>query len=353
VRWLVVHPGPSFSVADVHNGICEALRALGEEVVEYALDWRLQFFDSALFEVDRNDIGQIKVKRACTREQALAMAAESLCAVAYTWWPHVVLGISAFFTPPPLLDCIRGRGQKVMLWHTESPYQDEEQLERAAHADVNLVNDPVTLGRYQALGPAEYMPHSYRPSVHYPGPGRAELRSDLAFVGTGFPSRRAFFEAMNLDGVDVLLAGPWPGLPETSPLYGWLADPQMADGQDAAEMVCLDNDRTAEVYRSARTGINLYRREGETGMAAGVAMGPREVEMAATGLFFLRDRRPEGDDLLPMLPVFHDPEDASEQLRWFLRHDSVREKAAAAARDAVAGRTFEAAARRLIRLARH
>ena len=29
--------------------------------------------------------------------------------------------------------------------HTECPYQDDEQLERAAHADLNLLNDPVSL----------------------------------------------------------------------------------------------------------------------------------------------------------------------------------------------------------------
>ena len=42
---------------------------------------------------------------------------------------------------------------KVVLLHTESPYQDDEQLERAAHADVNLLNDPVNIDAYRELGP--------------------------------------------------------------------------------------------------------------------------------------------------------------------------------------------------------
>lgn len=352
MRWLVIHPGPSFSVADVHAGITEALRAAGEQVLVYNLDDRLMFFQQAFFDAGTdNEQGLPQFRRACTREQALSMAVEPIGDLAYKWWPDVVLGISAFFTPPPLLDMFRARGHQVVLWHTECPYQDDEQLERAAHADLNIVNDPATLSRYQALGSAAYIPHSYRPAIHHPGPARAELECDLAFVGTGFPSRREFFEAMDLRGLDVLLAGGWPGLPHTSPLFPYLADPAMAIGEDVSEMVCLDNTETAEIYRSARAGINFYRREGETGMAAGVAMGPREVEQAACGLFFLRDPRPEGDELLPMLPAFAGPEDASEQLRWWIGHDSAREKAAAAAREAVAGRTFESAARQLIRLA--
>jgi len=351
MRWLVIHPGMSWSVADVHNGITEALRAAGEDVLEYNLDDRFRFFGHVLLEEgEKNPDGYPVVRRALTQEQALGMATENIWAQAYQWWPHVVLGISAFFLRPALLDLLRDRGHKVILWHTECPYQDAEQLERAAHADLNLLNDPATLDAYRKLGPAEYMPHSYRPGVHYPGPGQPGWKSDLAFVGTGFPSRRDFFEAMNLDGLDVLLAGNWPGLAEDSPLRPLLADPDMAASR-ASAVKCLDNDQAAEVYRSARAGINLYRQEGEDGHAPGVAMGPREVEMAACGLWFLRDPRPEGDEVLSMLPVFSSPAEASEKLRWHLARDDVRERHAAAAREAVAGRTFDAAARRLIRLA--
>ena len=77
-------------------------------------------------------------------------------------------------------------------------------------------------------------------------------------------------------------------------------------------------------------------------------MGPREVEMAACGLWFARDPRPESDDLFPMLPAFTSPAEAGELIHWGLRHPAAREKAAAAAREAVAGRTFEANARKLL-----
>ena len=108
---------------------------------------------------------------------------------------------------------------------------------------------------------------------------------------------------MGLDGLDVLLAGNWRLIKDTdSPLLKHVAH----DVDD-----CLDNEKTVRVYNSAKAGLNFYRREAlETDNADGVAMGPREVEMAASGLFFLRDSRPEGDALLPSLPVFASPEDA-------------------------------------------
>lgn len=340
MRWLVGHPGPQFSVADVHNGWVEALRGLGEEVYTYNLDRRLQFFDSALMAEDiSTEDGRQAVHKAVTREEAIEMAAEGILSAAYRTWPHVILLVSAFFTPPYLLDMMRGRGHKVVLLHTESPYQDEEQLARAKHADLNLLNDPVNIAAYQALGvPAAYMPHAYRPKVHYPGNGKKPW--DLAFVGTGFPSRVEFFSRMGLAGLNVRLAGPWLDLPEDSPLRDWTdTDPEG----------CVDNEETAAIYRAAKAGINFYRRESEDEHAGqGWAMGPREVEMAAAGLFFLRDPRPEGDEVLPMLPTFASPEDASEQLRWWLAHDGFRGEAARRAREAVADRTFDNHARKLL-----
>jgi spore maturation protein CgeB len=238
---------------------------------------------------------------------------------------------------------MRDRGHKVVLLFSESPYQDDMQLSLAEHADLSLVNDPVNIAAYRQFGPAEYMPHAYRPHVHRPGPAEPELKSDFAFVGTGFKSRVEFFERMDFSGLDVLLAGTWPDLADDSPLRRYLA------GGETVQ--CTDNEETAAIYRSSRAGINFYRREAEDAhRGEGWAMGPREVEMAASGLFFLRDPRPEGDEVFPMLPTFAGPEDASEQLRWWLAHDREREKAAAAARAAVADRTFEANAKRLLQL---
>ena len=82
----------------------------------------------------------------------------------------------------------------------------------------------------------------------------------------------------------------------------------------------------------------------------GTPMGPREVELAACGSFFLREPRPEGDDLFPMLPTFTEPGDFGDQLRWWLSNEGPRLNAALAAQAAIADRTFTNTAARLLRL---
>jgi spore maturation protein CgeB len=344
MRWLIGHPGPHFSVHDLYEGWTEALRGLGEDVWTFNLGDRITFYDAAHIQAGVTDEqGRPAMRKALDRAVALETAAHEILRGAFLAWPDVVLLISAFWYPPYLLDAMRGRGMKVVLLHTESPYQDGEQLERAAHADINLLNDPVSIAAYEALGvPAAYMPHAFRPSVHYPAPPGAAQKHDLAFVGTGFPSRIRFFEQMDLTGLDVHLAGMWMGLPPGSPLRDWTA---------TTAPDCVDNDDTAGIYRQARTGINLYRREGEdTWTGDAWAMGPREVELAACGLWFARDSRPESDKTFPMLPSFSSAEEAGEQIRWALAHPDERTEAAAKAQAAIAGRTFENNARALMRM---
>ena len=342
MRWMLVQPGPEFSVHDVYNGWREALIGLGEHVMTFDLATHLTFYDSVAIETGRtDDDGNKEMRKALTHEQAIDLASDRLFAPVYKGWPDVILIVSGFFTPPLMLDILRSRRHKVVMLHTESPYQEQEQLERAAHVDINLLNDPVNIDAYKALGiPVAYSPHAYRPPVHYP---RRSLtpQFDLAFSGTGYQSRIDFFEAMNLDGLRVALAGNWIQLTEDSPLREYMI-------HDPAD--CLDNETTAELYQLSETGINMYRREAEDGSVQGWAMGPREVEMAASGLWFMRDPRPEGDEILPMLPTFSSPEDASEQLRWWLAHPDERAQAARTARDAVISRTFTSNARMLLRL---
>lgn len=338
MKWLVVEPGPNFSVFDVYAGWVEALRELGQHVLEYNTSARLTFYDLALTDQgpDRPPV------KALTADQVTELALNGLYAALYKTRPDVLLVISGFFTPVEMLDLARRSGTLVILVHTESPYEDGRQLQLAPYADVNLLNDPVHIEAYRAVCPNTwYVPHSYRPSIHHPGQPVPHLVSDFAFVGTGYGSRMDFLSRMGLEDLDVILAGNWQALPDDSPLRKFL-------GHDLEE--CVDNATAASLYRSSRSSINLYRREAQApGLTHGWAMGPREVEMAACGLFFLRDPRGEGDEVLHMLPTFASPEDAGDQLRWWLDHENLRAQAAAAAREAVTDRTFRTVAESLLR----
>lgn len=334
MRWLACAPGPNFSVHDVHVGWVEALRAAGETVVDFPLGAAMTFYDSVLIQT-----GPTEVRKALDGQRATELAADRLAGALWKVRPDVLLITSGFFVDPLFLDLARRDGTKVVLIATEQPYELTRELDLATHCDIVLLTDPTTIAHFEQVCTAVHQPHCYRPALHKPGPALPELAADLAFVGTAYASRIRFFEQLDLDGLDVLLAGNWQQLAPDSPLRTFV----VGNPDD-----CLDNDRTADIYRSAKVGINLYRREGES--AQGWAMGPREVEMAACGAFFLRDPRPEGDALLPSLPTFTTPDEASDLIRWWLANPSARTTAATKAREAVADRTFDNAVAALLRL---
>lgn len=330
MRALVVRPGPNFSVADVCTGWVNGLRELGVEVRDFNFDDRLAFYSNA------HERGADEPM--LTPQDAARAAAKGIETACYEWWPDLVLVVSGFFIPPETFSIMRSRGHKVVLLHTESPYEDDRQIPRAAYADLNLVNDPTNLERFSAVAPTVYMPHAYDPKIHRPRSTDPDVASDFCFVGTGFPSRVEFLRKVDWAGIDVALAGNWPGID------GTVLEPFL--GHPVGE--CCPNTEAVRLYTSAKASANLYRKEA-TETADGWAMGPREVELAACGTFFLREPRPEGDELFPMLPTFTEPGEFRELLDWWLPREMHRFNAGFMARKAIADRTFKNHASQLLR----
>jgi spore maturation protein CgeB len=332
MRVLVVRPGPNFSVSDVSRGWVKGLKQVGCTVVDMNYDERLDFYCAAALEKDGEFV------KAFNQEQAAVLASKGILAVCYEYDPDVVIIVSGFFVPPMIYDVMRARGVKVVLLHTESPYEDDKQSVRAERADLNIINDPTNLSMFP--DGSLYLPHCYDPDIHHPRPSQADAVSDFCFVGTGYESRIDFLEKVDWSGIDVAIGGNWTQLADDSPLLPFLAHKRNE---------CCPNENAAILYASTKASANLYRGSAEaTHNADGWAMGPREVELAAIGTFFLRDSRGESDEVLPMLPTFESPDDFGEQLRWWLAHDDARIEAARLARMAIADRTFDKNAARLL-----
>jgi spore maturation protein CgeB len=320
----MVEPGPNFSVADVHRGWSKALTAAGCEVVNANFAARLEWYE-----------------RACkgmggSTEEGVHLTNESLRATVYDLWPELIVITSSFYVSNYTLDVLRSRGHKVVLLHTESPYEDDRQIERAERADFNVVNDPTNI---DAFPPGTvYLPHAYDSEIHYPADG---YDNDFVMVGTGYPSRVEFLESVDWPCKPVL-CGNWQGIDDDSPLIPFL-------GHDRDE--CFPNEEAANLYRGAKSSLNLYRKEAtHVDLVEGWAMGPREVELAACGTFYLTEARGENRDVLPMVPTVEGPDDFSEKLAWWLDHDTERDQVASQAQAAVADRTFHQNARRLLEL---
>lgn len=333
----MVEPGPAFSVADVHRGWCKAFAQLGCQVVNFNFGERIDFYSQAHVEK-----GGTYVK-AFNDEGALRLAAKGIEAAVLEVWPDLIMVTSGFFVPPAIYELVRERGFRVVLNQLESPYEDTRQMTRAALVDACIINDPTHLESFRAVNPKTwYLPAAHDPDVHRPGPGHPDLACDFGFVGTGFDSRVTFFEAVDWEGIDVALAGNWGETDPDSPLRKFVV-------HDLAD--CFPNERAVALYQSARMSANLYRKEAQgPGLERGWAIGPREVELAATGCFFLREARPEGDDLFSMLPTFETPEEFQSTMRHYLvRPDECRDLADRA-RSAVQSRTFTENAKALLRL---
>lgn len=334
----MVQPGVAFSVADVHRGWAKAFRQLGHTVVDFNFNDRLAFYQAVCLK----DQSTGEYGKALDPVGAALIAAKGIEIAAFEVWPDLVMVTSGFYVPPDLYQILRARGMKVVLHYLEAPYEDNKAFEQVPLVDAVIINDPTNLDQFRALNPNTwYIPHAYDPDLHRPGPARPEATSDFCFVGTGFPSRIDFFEQVDWDGIDVALAGNWRGLTVDSPLRKHVAHD--------IEAGC-DNIDAVDLYRSTKISANLYRKEAYPDSAAGWAMGPREVELAATGTFFLREPRGEGDELLPMLPIFDGPEQFESLLRYYLARPDRCADLAAQARQAVAGRIFIANASEFLRL---
>lgn len=314
------------------------MRANGHDVGVLNFNDRLSFYCGAALESEETNGEWVK---AFDRDSAIRLAAKGILSELYTWWPDVVIVVSGFFIPPEIWGTLARRPHHVVYWCTESPYEDKHQLTPAGYADTVILNDPTNLDMFRQVNPRTwYMPHSYDPDRHHPGPADPDQVCDFAFVGTGFPSRIEFFEKVDWTGIHAVFAGNWAQVDDGSPLVPLLA---------TSKHYCLDNADAATLYRSAKVTANLYRKEiNEGGSADGWAIGPREVELAACGSFFMREPRLEGDGLFPMLPTFTTPTEFEDALRWWLAHPAERESAAAQARAAIADRTFEATTARLL-----
>jgi spore maturation protein CgeB len=335
MRVLTVSPGADFSVADVDNGYVKAFKALGCDVARYNMNDRLVYFANVEL-----------AGRKLEHQEVVLHAANGLHGMIWEWWPDLIVVISGFYVRPFTWAVLKDRPHKTAIVFTESPYEDDRQLNlvREAEPDVVILNDPKNRERYDQIhGNVHYLGHCYDPDIHHPPTARRDV--DFAFVGTGYPSRARFFEQVDWTGLNVKLAGHWKDCPESLERFVI---------HDRAE--CYDNQDTANLYRRSRVSANLYRghdpvEANSADLMDGWACGPREIELAACETFFLREPRGESDRLFPMLPTFDTPDDFSQQLRWALAHPFETADAGRRARAAIHDRTFVQNARRLLQLA--
>jgi spore maturation protein CgeB len=342
-RVLVVHPGASWSTADVYDGFTFGLRHWGVEVIEYRLDGRIEHEHKAMAALYRRAKVAHKDLPKPTRLDTVYKASEGAIGMALKKRADVVVVMSAMFFHPEALVSLRRANTKVVLLCTESPYDVAEEArvaELITRADeyggvaVNPLsgvwtNERSSVPTFQAVNPrAGYLPHAWHPERHMatPQPLDGEVPAhDVVFVGTGtgFQERIEFFEAIDWTGIDLGLYGSWDGLRQKSPIRSFVRQAQVKNAMAAA------------LYRRAKVSLNFYRKSkgfgaGAPRIAYAESLNPRAYELAACGAFHLSDPRAEvAEKFGDLVPTFTTAGEAEALIRQWLADDAGRAAVAA------------------------
>ena len=344
-RLLCVHPGASWAVSDVYEGLVGALRRQGHECIDYALGYWIEEYGEML---ERMYQQRQEREPACERyndADILRWASKDILPLALHHEPDWVIIVSGMFVHPDVLAWLKRCGFRVALVLTESPYDDGPQATRLGCVDVAFTNERASVPFLRQFSPhVYYLPHAYDPEKHshlLPPAGEAGAAHDVVFVGTGFAERVALLEAVDWSGIDLGLYGTWSLLAEGSPLM-----PCVCGG-------ITPNSETAALYRAAKVGLNLYRGshgygENAPQVTTGESVNPRMLELAANGVFTLSNHRAEQGELLPFLPTFETAPELADLVRYYLAHESERQAIAARLPGAVAARTFDQMATQVV-----
>ena len=321
LRVLLVHPGASWSTADVYDGLNYGLQKHGVYVVPYRLDTRIEAAKSSLHVLWR--------KKKKTRPDLpkpgwvdiIYQAGVGALEMALREQVDVVLIVSATLFHPDVIVMMKRAGLLVTVLFTESPYDHAHEMRIAGLVDGCWTNERSVVPEFRKVNNlAGYLPHGWHPDKHYVS-GRmiGEFPShDVVFVGSGFPERITWFNAIDWTGIDLGLYGSWDeelGL-----------KPQV---QACVRSTPITNEMAAALYRRAKVGLNLYRRSAGWGLKStviapdGESLSPRAYELAACGAFHISDYRPEVREVFgDVVPTFTTPTEAAALIRlWLTDHD--------------------------------
>jgi spore maturation protein CgeB len=341
VKILLVGGGAEYSTHDTQEGYRTALLAAGHNVGLYALDWRIKVSAEYLAFAwrktgKRSDPPSYEEVLYHAGSGILERVINQKAQNAPVDWVVIVSGT---FLHPYWVQLLRAADIRTAILFTESPYQDEEQAQLAPLVDVCFTHERSSVPVLRQANPNTfYLPHAYDPAKHFPSDARGKARRhDVVFVGTGFWERTIALQAVDWEwptGINLGLYGAWPMLTAHSKLRRYVRGG------------IIDNGKTADLYRRAKIGLNLYRTsvhaERDTDhITCGESLNPRALELAACGVFTISDYRPEVAEVFgDCVPVFHEPGELQDLIRYYLDHDDERQALAARLPACVAGQTY-------------
>jgi hypothetical protein len=247
MRVLAVHPGASWSTSDVFDGLSHGLKQHGVTVVPYRLDDRIGYAVKWLHIMRRQKNKERKAQGLQpypkpTQADVLYHAGVGAIEMAHRHKVDAVLVVSAMFLHPDVVILLKSTGKKVVVLFTETPYDIDQELKMAALVDGCWTHERSCLPDFKAVNKnSGYLPHGWHPERHFRGAVPDDVPShDVVFVGSGFPERIEWFNAIDWTGIDLGLYGSWEGLG---------LKPELAACIHSTE---IGNDHAVKLYRRAK-----------------------------------------------------------------------------------------------------
>ncbi len=352
LRVLLLHPGAMWSVADVEAGLRYGLERHGVEIVRYRLDARIARAKSWLHASWRHARKTNPEIPKPNQADVLYQAGIGSLEMALRHQVDVVLTISGRLLHTDILILMKRAGLRVASLFTESPYDMEYESQMAAIVDGCWTNERIAVPDLRTVNPnSGYLPHGFHPERHFPGshvlfPDAA--KHDVVFVGSGFPERITWFNAIDWSGINLGLYGSWHGLGLTPAIEACVKDGPVT------------NQFASALYSKAAIGLNLYR--SSKGFVLGAehkatsrrithaeSLSPRAYELAACGAFHLSEFRAEVPEVFGnLVPTFSTPAEASTLIRQWLSDPEGRARVAAELPGCVAESSWVERAARVI-----
>jgi len=355
VKVLVVSPVPTYATWDVFEGHVQGLRANGVEVerMNYSKVWNMF--------ADFKEFMEVTGRAEFNTVNHTLLAGDRIVLAAITLEVDLVHVVAPMHVNPVTLKVLKQyTNVKTSAYFTECPYDDQWALKLAELFDYCFVCDKTSEPVFAEHNPkTKYIGHAYNPEKHWRnGASGAPPRADVVFVGTNFPSRVKFLEAVDWADIDLELHGLMR-----------LGSASVLD-KYVKTNVAIPNDQALALYKQARVGLQMHRRDGFDPIAAGRgkrygrglvgakpienlhahSLGPRSYELAACGVFQICDEgRVELTEVFgDTVPTYSTPEELSALLRRYLDDPSRRDELAQAQHESVKPFTFEMRMRELL-----
>lgn len=252
------------------------------------------------------------------REEAVQAAA--------TVRPDLVLFLDGLHVPTDIPDRIRELGIRTAIWFTDDPYYTDLTASIALHYDEVFTLEANCVDFYRASGCPRvwHLPLGFHPGHFRPQNTPADVRCDVAFVGSGYWNRVAFFDRLlpYLEGRNIRIIGYW-----------WERLRDYERFQSRIEGRWMTPQETAQVYSGAKIVINMHREPDDgtfnsnsLGVGA-VSPNPRTFEIAACASLQLTDVRGElAAYFVPgrEIETYASPEELAAKIDHYLAHEDER-----------------------------